>query len=139
MTPPAVRAEVRAEVVPPRLETVSAPDPIAAAPAVVVNPAPRAEGPFASSAQSGTASAREAAQPLPPLSDIGDASSSKPSLFGRLAQTVSGKPGKGESAASLRTPPLETVSEAPKQESQKSSPLPAVDEELEIPAFLRRK
>ena len=139
MTPPAVRAEVRAEVVPPRLETVSAPEPIAPAPAVVVNPAPRAEGPFASSAQGAAASTRDGSQPLPPLSDVGDASSLKPSLFGRLAQTVSGKPSKGEPAASHRNQPLETVSEAPKQASQKSSPLSPVDEELEIPAFLRRK
>lgn len=139
MTPPAVRAEVRAEVVPPRLETVSAPEPIAAAPAVLLNPAARTEGPFGASAQSHPSSSREASQPLPPLSDLGDASSSKPSLFGRLAQTVSGKPGKAEPAASHRNQPLETVSEAPKQEFQKSSALSAVDEELEIPAFLRRK
>jgi cell division protein FtsZ len=141
MTPPAVRADVRAEVVPPRLETVSAPEPIAAAPAVLVNPAPRAESPFVSpvsSAQTSSA-ARDASSSLPPLSDLGDASSSKPSLFGRLAQTVAGKPGKGEGAASSRPQPIDAAVEHQKQDISKSSPLPAVDEELEIPAFLRRK
>jgi cell division protein FtsZ len=141
MTPPPVRADVRAEVVPPRLETVSAPEPIAAAPTVLVNPATRPESPFVapvSSAQTHS-SARDVSSSFSPLPDITDASSSKPSLFGRLAQTVSGKPGKGEPSASHRSQSLETISEATKQDSQKSSPLPAVDEELEIPAFLRRK
>jgi cell division protein FtsZ len=141
MTPPAVRADVRAEVVPPRLETVSSPEPIAAAPTVLVNPATRTESPFVSPVSSAQTSStvRDASSSLPPLPDIMDASSSKPSLFGRLAQTVSGKPGKAEPSVSHRSQPVETVSEATKQDSQKSSPLPAVDEELEIPAFLRRK
>ena len=140
MTPPAVRADVRAEVVPPRLETVSAPEPIAAAPSVLVNPAPRTEPSFSSSASSPqAASSRDSSPSLPPLSDVADASSSKPSLFGRLAQTVAGKPGKAEAAASSRHHPVETSVEAAKQDASKPSPLPAVDEELEIPAFLRRK
>jgi hypothetical protein len=106
----------------------------------LVNPATRLESPFVAPAASAQthSSARDVSSSLPPLPDITDASSSKPSLFGRLAQTVSGKPGKAESV-SHRSQSLETISEATKQDSQKSSPLPAVDEELEIPAFLRRK
>lgn len=141
MTPPPVRAEVRAEVVPPRLETVSAPEPIAAAPAVLVNPAARAESPFGSplSSSSQTSSSRDASAAAAPLSEAADASSSKPSLFGRLAQTVSGKPGKGDSLTSARYPSEDMLSESLKTKDQKSSGPIAIDDELEIPAFLRRK
>ncbi len=142
MTPPPVRADVRAEVVPPRLETVSAPEPIAATPAVVVNPAPRGDASVALSSSSSprpTSGARDAAPPLSPSLEAADAASAKPSLFGRLAQTVSGKPGKGDSALPHRPQSAETSAESSKMEAPKSPPPPALDEDLEIPAFLRRK
>jgi cell division protein FtsZ len=142
MTPPPVRADVRAEVVPPRLETVSAPEPIAATPAVVVNSAPRGDASVALSSSSSprpTSGARDSAPPLSPSLEAADAASAKPSLFGRLAQTVSGKPGKGDSALPHRPQSAETSAESSKMEAPKSPPPPALDEDLEIPAFLRRK
>jgi cell division protein FtsZ len=142
MTPPPVRADVRAEVVPPRLETVSAPEPIAAAPAVTINPVLRPEALSASppSGQGAATAGRDAPSPLPPLAGT-EGSSLKPSLFGRLAQTVSGKPGKEGSSTSRNADEIFSVPPKAEPQSASSSQGAAhdVDDELEIPAFLRRK
>jgi cell division protein FtsZ len=138
MTPPPIRADIRAEVVPPRLDTVSAPEPIAAAPAVTVTPTARTETRVSASA---TPHARESSTPLPSL-DGGETSSLKASLFGRLAQTVSGKPSKPETSSAPRNPSHEFHPDPVKSETQTQTRTPSsheVDEELEIPAFLRRK